>query len=164
MAVHHHVGARLEKRKVGGPATARRRSVLGNRRWLNNGQLNSPSCSGRRFASFQRQRAPAGPQNSGFRAYTPRTLYHPLYTFYSVDSRDFRRTQHSSKPITQNCRSRLTEGIIHARAQMRRARENGKSMSSTVTRSTLFRGKEHSGTQRHRTPFLPAFFDSSLPP
>ena len=31
-SVHHHVGARLEMRKVGGPATARRQSVRGNRR------------------------------------------------------------------------------------------------------------------------------------
>eukprot|EP00964_Phaeocystis_antarctica_P015223 scaffold8403_cov52-Phaeocystis_antarctica.AAC.3 len=34
--------------------------------------LSSPSCSGRRFANFQRQRAPAGPRKSGFRSDTPR--------------------------------------------------------------------------------------------
>eukprot|EP00964_Phaeocystis_antarctica_P066894 scaffold40480_cov67-Phaeocystis_antarctica.AAC.1 len=60
-------------RTVGGPATARRRSELENRRPLLHGQLSSPCCSsGRRFANFQRQRAPAGPPNSGFRADTPR--------------------------------------------------------------------------------------------
>ena len=63
------VGARLEKRVVGGPAW---RSVRGNRRWLQHGQLSSPCRSGRRFASFHRQRAPAGPSNSGFQANTPR--------------------------------------------------------------------------------------------
>ena len=68
----HHVGARLEMRTVGGPATARRRSELGNRRPLHNGQLSSPSCSGRRFANFQRQRAPAGPPISVFCANAPR--------------------------------------------------------------------------------------------
>ena len=66
LVLHQHVGAHLEKRIVGGPATARRRSVRGNRRRLRHGQLSSPCRSGRRFASFQRQRAPAGPSNSGF--------------------------------------------------------------------------------------------------
>ena len=54
-----------------GPARARRRVERENRRPLHDGQLSSPSCSGRRFASFQRQRAPAGPPNSLFRADTP---------------------------------------------------------------------------------------------
>eukprot|EP00964_Phaeocystis_antarctica_P014349 scaffold7905_cov62-Phaeocystis_antarctica.AAC.4 len=40
------------------------------------GQLSSPCSSGRRFANFQRQRAPAGPPNSGFRADTPRFRYY----------------------------------------------------------------------------------------
>ena len=71
MAVHHLVGACLEKRKVGGPATARRRSELGNRGRLHDGQLSSPSCSGRRFANFQRQRGPAGPRIGGFCANAP---------------------------------------------------------------------------------------------
>ena len=56
---------------VGGPARARRRIERENRRPLHHGQLSSPWCSGRRFASFQRQRAPAGPPNSRFRADTP---------------------------------------------------------------------------------------------
>ena len=74
LASAHRVGAHLEKRIVQGPATARRRSVLGNRRPLRHGQLSSPWRSGRRFASFQRQRAPAGPWNSVFRANTPFTV------------------------------------------------------------------------------------------
>ena len=44
--VHHLVGACLEKRIVQGPATARRRSELGNRRSLLHGQLSSPCSSG----------------------------------------------------------------------------------------------------------------------
>ena len=70
--MHRHVGARLEKRKVGGSAGARRRSVLGNRRRRYGGQQPSPPYFRRRFASFHRQRAPAGPWNSGFQADTPR--------------------------------------------------------------------------------------------
>ena len=62
--------ARLER--VGGPARARRRSERENRRRLRHGQLSSPWRSGRRFPSFQRQRAPAGPPNSRFRNDTPR--------------------------------------------------------------------------------------------
>eukprot|EP00964_Phaeocystis_antarctica_P016158 scaffold8935_cov69-Phaeocystis_antarctica.AAC.7 len=54
------------KRTVGGPATARRRSELGNRGRLRHGQLSSPWRSGRRFANFQRQRGPAGPPISVF--------------------------------------------------------------------------------------------------
>jgi len=63
----------VENRTVGGPATARRRSELGNRRPLYGGQLSSPPYSGRRFANFQRQRCPAGPRNYVFCADTPRT-------------------------------------------------------------------------------------------
>jgi hypothetical protein len=51
-----------ENRTVGGPARARRRGELGNRRPLYGGQLSSPPYSGRRFANFQRQRCPAGPR------------------------------------------------------------------------------------------------------
>ena len=63
---------RLDNRKVGGPATARRRSKRGNRRSLLHGQLSSPCSSGRRFANFQRRRAPAGPPISVFCANAPR--------------------------------------------------------------------------------------------
>ena len=59
-------------RTVGGPATARRRIERENRGRLHDGQLSSPSCSGRRFANFQRQRAPAGPPISVFCANAPR--------------------------------------------------------------------------------------------
>eukprot|EP00964_Phaeocystis_antarctica_P011316 scaffold6243_cov70-Phaeocystis_antarctica.AAC.1 len=38
---------------------------------LHNGQLSSPSCSGRRFANFQRQRATAGPRIGVFCANAP---------------------------------------------------------------------------------------------
>ena len=70
----HHIGARVENRPVEGPARARRRSELGNRRSLRHGQLSSPWRSGRRFANFQRQRGPAGSSNSVSRANTPRSL------------------------------------------------------------------------------------------
>ena len=40
------------------------------------GRSARPCSSGRRFANFQRQRAPAGPPNSGFRADTPRFRYY----------------------------------------------------------------------------------------
>ena len=76
LASAHRVGACLEKRIVEGPATARRRSVRGNRRRLRHGQLSSPCRSGRRFASFQRQRAPAGPPNYVFRANRTPPLVH----------------------------------------------------------------------------------------
>jgi hypothetical protein len=56
----------VENRTVGGPARARRRSELGNRRPLYGGQLSLPPYSGRRFANFQRQRCPAGPRESVF--------------------------------------------------------------------------------------------------
>jgi hypothetical protein len=56
----------VENRTVRGPATARRRSELANRGRLRHGQLSSPWRSGRRFASFQRQRGPAGPRESVF--------------------------------------------------------------------------------------------------
>jgi len=56
----------VENRTVEGPARARRRRELGNRRPLYGGQLSSPPYSGRRFANFQRQRGPAGPSNSVF--------------------------------------------------------------------------------------------------
>ena len=68
----HHVGALVENRTVQGPATARRRSELGNRRPLYGGQLSSPPYSGRRFANIQRQRGPAGPSISVFCADGPR--------------------------------------------------------------------------------------------
>ena len=51
----------VENRTVEGPARARRRRELGNRRPLYGGQLSSPPYCGRRFANFQRQRGPAGP-------------------------------------------------------------------------------------------------------
>ena len=51
----------VENRTVEGPARARRRRELGNRRPLYGGQLSSPPYSGRRFANFRRQRGPAGP-------------------------------------------------------------------------------------------------------
>ena len=63
----------VKNRPVEGPATARRRSELDNRRPLRHGQLSSPWRSGRRFASFQRQRCPAGPRNYVFCANAPRT-------------------------------------------------------------------------------------------
>ena len=62
----------VENRTVEGPATARRRSELGNRRPLYGGQLSSPPYSGRRFANIQRQRGPAGPSISVFCADGPR--------------------------------------------------------------------------------------------
>jgi len=65
----------VENRTVEGPARARRRRELGNRRPLYGGQLSSPPYSGRRFANFQRQRGPAGPSISVFGANTPRTPY-----------------------------------------------------------------------------------------
>ena len=69
----HHIGARevSENRTVGGPARARRRSELANRRSLYGGQLSSPPYSGRRFANFQRQRGPASPPISVFCADAP---------------------------------------------------------------------------------------------
>eukprot|EP00964_Phaeocystis_antarctica_P013316 scaffold7289_cov24-Phaeocystis_antarctica.AAC.1 len=69
------VSTTLENRTVDveRPATARRRSELENRGRLRHGQLSSPWRSGRRFANFQRQRAPAGPSVSVFRANAPRT-------------------------------------------------------------------------------------------
>ena len=56
----------VENRTVEGPARARRRRELGNRRPLYGGQLSSPPYSGRRFANLQRQRGPAGPSNYVF--------------------------------------------------------------------------------------------------
>ena len=55
LGVHHHVGAGIEKHIVRGSATV-------------NGEANSEIT----LASFHRQRAPADPSNSGFRANTPR--------------------------------------------------------------------------------------------
>ena len=64
----------VENRTVEGPARARRRRELGNRRPLYGGQLSSPPYCGRRFANFQRQRGPAGPSESVFGANAPRTV------------------------------------------------------------------------------------------
>ena len=72
LMVHRHVGARLEKRIVGGSARARRRGELGNRRRLRHGQLSLPWRSGRRFSSFHRQRAPADTRKLWVPRETPR--------------------------------------------------------------------------------------------
>eukprot|EP00964_Phaeocystis_antarctica_P097529 scaffold63641_cov33-Phaeocystis_antarctica.AAC.1 len=61
-------------RTVGGPATARRRNELANCRRRCHRQSPSGWHLRRRFANFQRQRAPAGPPISVFRADTPRKV------------------------------------------------------------------------------------------
>ena len=73
----HHVGARVEKRTVGGSARARRRSELANRRRRCHRQPPSRWHLRRRFANFQRQRGPAGPPIYVFRANAPFTWLSP---------------------------------------------------------------------------------------
>ena len=57
----------------------------------------------RRFASFQRQRAPAGPRNSGFRADTPRSRWLIFFVDLSLFASSSRHTK------TNNMRSRSTD-------------------------------------------------------
>jgi len=61
----------VENRTVRGPARARRRSELGNRRRKCHGQPPSGWHFRRRFANFQRQRGPAGPRERACSARTP---------------------------------------------------------------------------------------------
>ena len=73
------IGARLEMRTVGGPATQlddEANSEIADGRKCG-GQLPSPPYFRRRFANFQRQRAPAGPPISVFCANAPRTWVSP---------------------------------------------------------------------------------------
>jgi hypothetical protein len=65
----------VENRTVGGPARARRRSELGNRRRKCHGQPPSGWHFRRRFANFQRQRGPAGPRDYGFCANAPPVVH-----------------------------------------------------------------------------------------
>ena len=71
-------------RTVGGSARARRRSELGNRRRRCHRQPPSGWHLRRRFANFQRQRAPAGPPIGVFRANAPRMSRLRLFAIRSV--------------------------------------------------------------------------------
>ena len=57
----------VENRTVEGPARARTRPELENRRPLYGGEDDSPPCNGRRFSVTATVRALAGPSNYGFR-------------------------------------------------------------------------------------------------
>ena len=97
----------VENRTVQGSARARRRSELGNRRRetakVRLGQLSSPWRSGRRFANFQRQRGPADPRESVFRADGPFMLSEygfTSHTSFTLQSRF--RTERRTHITTHN--------------------------------------------------------------
>eukprot|EP00964_Phaeocystis_antarctica_P068807 scaffold41714_cov51-Phaeocystis_antarctica.AAC.1 len=64
-------GAFARNTPIGGPAGARRRWKLANRRPLHDGELSCPLCSGRRFPRSLRRRAVAGPPTVRFSRRAP---------------------------------------------------------------------------------------------